>query len=222
EYITRTETIHFTADNSLEGPDDPIPALSKDALGITVEISVQYRLDSAGLIDLHSTIGPDYKVKIVVPAIRESVRDVIARHTATNAATSEREQIKDEIKAMLVPMLEEQHIIVQQVLLRDLHLPDQVVQSINDKISAQQDSEKMVYVLAKSTQEKERVKIEAEAQAARITIIDQALAANPNYLNWLAIDKLNDNVSLIISDGKTILNLDAMKARGVPQGTTGE
>jgi len=69
----------------------------------------------------------------------------------------------------------------------------------------------MQYILEKELQEKERIIIEAEAQAERIRIVNEALSSNPNYLNWLAIDKLNDNIQLVISDGKTILNLDAMR-----------
>ncbi len=50
------------------------------------------------------------------------------------------------------------------------------------------------------------------AQAEKIRIVNEALANNPNYLNWLAIDKLNENIQLVISDGSTILNLEALKA----------
>jgi regulator of protease activity HflC (stomatin/prohibitin superfamily) len=104
------------------------------------------------------------------------------------------------------------YLELQEVQIRNIQLPPTVVAAIEEKKAAQQEAERMMYILEKETQEKERVRIEAEAQADRIRIVNEALAANPYYLNWLAIDKLNDNIELVISDGKTILNLDAMRA----------
>jgi len=208
-YVTRTQTIHFTEDATLEGPDRPVAVLSSDALGLVVDCSVQYDLPLANLNDLHEKIGPDYRTKIVIPAVREIVRDTFAKYEATEAATSSRDKIKQEIQSILGPRLAEDHVILEAVLIRDVRLPEMVIQAINSKKAAQQDAEKMVYVLQKAEQEKNQVKIEAQAQAERIKIINDALIANPNYLKWLSIDKLNPNVKLIISDGKTILNLDA-------------
>ncbi len=48
-------------------------------------------------------------------------------------------------------------------------------------------------------------------QAAAIEIVAATLKRYPEYLQWYAIDRLNPNANLVISDGKTILNLDAMR-----------
>lgn len=209
-YTTRTQTIHFTEDFTMEGPDRPISVLSNDALGLLVDLTVQYDLQLEDLQNLHENIGTDYRNKVVVPMVREIVRDTFAKYEATEAATSARDTIKQAIENQLRPRLATYFVTLEAVLIRDVQLPDQVIQAINAKKAAQQDAEKMQYVLQKSEREKEQVRIEAMAQAERIQIINDALARNPNYLKWLAIDKLNPNVNLVISDGKTILNLDAL------------
>jgi len=191
---------------------DAIEVLSSDGLKMDLDITVQYRLDDSKINDLHGNVGPDYVSKIIRPTVREAIRNEFALHEATTAYSTKREEIEVSLQERMRGALDKYYIILEEIQIRNIQLPPTVVAAIEEKKAAQQDAERMVYVLDKERQEKERVVIEAEAQAERIAIVNEALSNNPNYLNWLAIDKLNDDISLVISDGKTILNLDAMQA----------
>lgn len=186
---------------------DAIEVLSNDGLKMDLDISVQYRLSSSGLNNLHTTVGKNYVDKIIRPTVQAAIRNEFAQYEATEAYSTKREVIKTKLHERLETALGNYDIIMEEVLLRNIALPPTLVAAIEEKKAAQQEAERMVYVLEKERQEKERVQIEAEAQAERIRIVNEALATNPNYLKWLAIDKLNDNIKLVITDGTTILDL---------------
>jgi len=191
---------------------DSIEVLSSDGLKMDLDITVQYRIDDTKLNELHSGIGPNYVDKIIRPTVREAIRNEFALHEATAAYSTKREEIERSLEQRMEAALIKYFLQLQEIQIRNIQLPPTVVAAIEDKKAAQQEAERMQYVLEKEMQEKERIIIEAEAQAERIRIVNEALSSNPNYLNWLAIDKLNDNIELVISDGKTILNLDAMRS----------
>lgn len=192
---------------------DSIEVLSSDGLKMDLDITVQYRLEDTKVNDLHADIGPEYIDKIIRPTVREAIRIEFAQHEATEAFSTKREEIERSLEQRMLSALEKYYIVMQEVQIRNIQLPPLVATAIEEKKKAQQEAERMQYILEKELQEKERIKIEAEAQAGKIEIINEQLAKSPNYLNWLAIDKLNEDIQLIITDGDTILNLDALKAR---------
>jgi regulator of protease activity HflC (stomatin/prohibitin superfamily) len=190
---------------------DAIEVLSSDGLKMDLDITVQFRLQSEKVNEMHQDIGPEYVNKIIRPTVREAIRNEFAQHEATEAYSTKREEIELALSDRLTQALSKYYIDLQEVQIRNIELPPTVVAAIEEKKAAQQEAERMQYVLEKERQEKERIQIEAEAQAGKIATINEALASNPNYLKWLAIDKLNDNIELVISDGRTILNLDAYR-----------
>jgi regulator of protease activity HflC (stomatin/prohibitin superfamily) len=194
---------------------DSIQVLSSDGLKMDLDITVLYHLDPDGLNELHASVGKKYENIIIRPTLREAIRNEFAQYEATEAYSASREEIQSNLADRLRTALGQYNVILDDrgVKLRNIALPPTVVSAIEEKKAAQQQAEQMVYVLDKERQEKERIKIEAEAQADRIDIINQQLATSPNYLNWLAIDKLNEDIQLVVTDGDTLLNLDAIKAR---------
>jgi regulator of protease activity HflC (stomatin/prohibitin superfamily) len=204
----------ISGEGDLAQRDDAITVRSSDGLEMDVDLTVQYKLDSKSLNQLHGEIGDDYREKIIRPAVRESIRNVFAMHEATAAYSSERDLIKQELQARLEEVLTKNYMVLEDVRVRNIALPPIVAQAIEEKKAAQQDAERMEYTLQKAEKEKEQVLIEASAQAEKIKVLNEALIQNPNYLKWLAIDKLNDNIKLVVTDGNTLLNLDALDREG--------
>ena len=192
---------------------DSIEVLSSDGLKMDLDITVQYRLDEQQVNEMHADIGPEYIDKIIRPTVREAIRIEFAQHEATEAFSTKREEIERSLEQRMLAALEKYYIVMQEVQIRNIQLPPLVATAIEDKKKAQQEAERMEYVLDRAEKEKEEKIIRAEAEAAEIEIINEQLAMSPNYLNWLAIDRLNDNIQLVITDGDTILNLDAIKTR---------
>ena len=215
KYVYDIRTQVYTMSGVIQEGDlaraDAIEVLSSDGLKMDLDITVQFRLQEDEVNRMHQEIGPNYVDKIIRPTVREAIRNEFAQHEATAAYSTKREEIEMKLTGRMEQALGKYYIDLEEVQIRNIELPPTVVAAIEEKKAAQQEAERMQYVLDKERQEKERIQIEAEAQAGRIKTINEALAANPNYLQWLAIDKLNDNIELVISDGRTILNLDAYR-----------
>jgi prohibitin 2 len=191
---------------------DAIKVLSEDGLEMNLDITVQYRLDSQRINELHAEIGPDYVEKIIRPTVREAIRIEFAKHEATEAFSTKREEIETNLQRAMSVALEKYYIQLQEVQIRNIELPPMVATAIEEKKKAQQEAERMQYVLEQAQKEKEKKLIDAEAEAAVIETINTQLDLSPAYLNWLAIDKLNEDIQLVVTDGDTLLNLDAIKA----------
>ncbi|MEZ5338788.1 MAG: prohibitin family protein [bacterium] len=194
--------------------DDAIRVRSSDGLEMDIDLTVLFRLDDTQLNELHYSIGSNYREKIIRPSVREAIRSVFAQHEATAAYSTERDQITRELGERLTRVLADNDMLLDEVLVRNIKLPDAVTEKINEKKAAQQEAERMKYVLEKAEQEKQQVLIEASAQAEKIKVLNEALVQNPNYLKWLSIDKLNDDIKLVVTDGNTLLNLDALDRNG--------
>ena len=107
---------------------------------------------------------------------------------ATELYTSKRQSFVDQVTKTLKASFEVRGINMEQVLLRNVLLPDQITKAINDKIAADQDAQKMTFVLQKEKQEAERKRIEAEGQATAQKIVSASLT--PQILEYQRIQAL--------------------------------
>src|SRR3989339_183669 len=61
---------------------DAITSLTKEGLSVDLDMTVLYRLNEEQASDLYSKVGLNYEEKILRPAIRTSIRDIIAQYEA--------------------------------------------------------------------------------------------------------------------------------------------
>ena len=139
---------------------------------------------------VYETIGPDYIDKIVRPAIRTAIRDAAVNYNVTEIYSTKRSELSDGIYQGLVEALKDKNVFVDKVLLRNIVLPQKVKNAIDDKIAAEQDAQKMEYVLQKAVKEKERKLIEAEGIANANRTIKASLSTQ--YLQWYYVQNLKE------------------------------
>jgi regulator of protease activity HflC (stomatin/prohibitin superfamily) len=190
EVRTRNYTMSNVADEGQKRGDDSISVISSDGLTVKLDATVFYALQLARLPEIYRTIGPDVEERIVRSEIRASLRDAAASLSATELYTSKRQSFVDQVSKTLKASFEKRGITLEQMLLRNVILPDQITKSINDKISADQDAQKMAFVLQKEKQEAERKRIEAEGQAKAQQIVSQSLT--PQIIEYQRIQALRD------------------------------
>lgn len=203
KYSVRSEVYTMSAQPS-EGErvgDDQITALTSEGLMLGMDMTVRYRLISADASDVHQTLGTGYAEKIIRPTIKSVIREVVSKHTAMEVYGEERQLVASEMVTILEDALVDDGIIVEEVLLRNVKLPDRVATAIEEKLQADQDAQRMVFVKQKEQLEAERKVIEAtgiadatiiaatgEAEALRI--INQEIAKNPDLINYKYIQML--------------------------------
>ena len=175
--------------------DDSINTLTKEGLNVGLDITVWYHLDGDFASDIYKSIGRDYEVKIIRPQIRTAIREIVAKYEAKDIYSGKREIIAVEIEDNLKKAVTAKGIIIEKVLLRNVKLPLSLEDAIQSKLAAEQEAEKMEFVLLKEMQEKDRKRIEAEGIKQAQEIIAQSLTEN--YLHWYWLQKLNENPNVV-------------------------
>ncbi len=174
---------------------DAIRALTNEGLAVDLDITVFYRLDSARASDVYRDLNIDYAEKIIRPEIRSAIREVIAQYDAKAVYSDKREEIAQAIVQRLRESITPRGIIVEQVLLRNVTLPKNLADSIQQKLQAEQESQRYDFLLEKERKEAERKRIEAQGQRDAQKIINESLT--PRYLEYLYINELKDRKGTI-------------------------
>ena len=173
--------------------DGAITTLSADGLTLTLEITVWFRLNPGEAPQLLRTIGVNYIDKIVRPAIRTSLRDMAVMFVATDIYSAKRENYIRAVTEDIEKSFQGRGIILEKVLLRNVALPDKVREAIDEKISAEQRAQQMVFVLQKERQEAERKEVEAIGIAEAQRVINETISQP--YLQWKYIETLKELVN---------------------------
>lgn len=168
---------------------------SKEGLNVSLDISILYRLEPGRAVEVYKTVGPHYKDIVLVPQFRSAARASTVNYEAKALYTSEREILSKGIYAELEKMAQERGIFIERVLLRSITLPQTVSGAIEQKLKAEQEAERMKFILQKETQEAERKRVEAAGIRDAQGIINQSLTAQ--YLHYLWINTLNQNPNVI-------------------------
>ncbi len=174
---------------------DAIRALTAEGLAVDLDITVFYHLTEDKAADVYRNLGLNYAEKIIRPEIRSAIRAVIAHYDAKAVYSDKREEIAQAIADRLRATIMPRGIAVEQVLLRNVTLPTNLANSIQQKLQAEQESQRYDFLLEKEKKEAARKRIEAEGQRDAQQIINQSLT--PAYLQYLYIKELKDRKGTI-------------------------
>ena len=160
--------------------------LAADQLNLAVEISLQYRLKGDGVALLHQNLGPRFEKTVIIPTLRNVLREVITGYKST-AAYLQRQEIQEKVAEKFSEKIaKNNYFILDNILIRNIDFPKIVEEAINRKLAMKQDAERIEFVLDKERKEADRKKIEAEGIADFHTIVAQGI--NENLLRWKAIE----------------------------------
>ena len=184
---------------------------SKEGLSVNLEISLLFKLNSDMANQIYKTVGPEYAEIILVPQFRSVVRGVTARYEAKALYTASREKLAGEIIDELEKLVGPRGITVEQAPLRQIQLPARLTQSIEEKLQAEQEAQRMAFILQKEEQEADRKRIEARGIADFQDIV--SVNISNMLLKWKGIEATEKLASspntkvIIIGSGKDGLPL---------------
>ena len=162
------------AEGAQEG-DDAIRVLSNDGLEVVIDLTVLYRVTPNDAPKIFKQIGEDYTDKIVRPVTRTRIRDNAVYYDAVALYSTKREEFQQRIFKSIENDFKRRGLILEQLLIRNINLPASVKTTIESKINAEQDAQKMTFVLQKEKQEAERKRVEAQGIADYQRIISTGL-----------------------------------------------
>ena len=161
--------------------------LSREGLTIGLEISVLYRLDLDSAARVYKTVsGGDYETIILIPQFRSISRAVTASFQASALYSTEREKLGASIQEELAKTVKPRGVIIETTPIRNVALPTQLTEAIEQKQRADQESQRMEFILTKEKQEADRKRIEAKGIADFQTIV--AAGISEQLLRWKGIE----------------------------------
>lgn len=172
---TENYTMSGVHDEGANSGDDAIRVLTADGLEVTIDLTVLFRVIPSEAPRLVKETGVNYTDKIVRPITRTKIRDNSVYYDAVALYSTKRDEFQERIFKSIEEDFNKRGLILEQLLVRNITLPTSVKQSIESKINAEQDAQKMQFVLQKEKQEAERKRVEAQGIADYQKIISSGL-----------------------------------------------
>lgn len=173
---TQTYTMSGVQDEGHKSSDDAIRVLTADGLEVTIDLSVLYRLVPDEAPKLIREIGVNYEDKIVRPITRTRIRDNAVYYEAIALYSTKRDEFQNRIFKTIDEDFRKRGLFLENLLVRNITLPAPVKAAIERKIEAEQEAQKMQFVLQKEKQEAERKRVEAQGISDYQRIINESLS----------------------------------------------
>jgi len=205
-FDTRTQnyTMSAVGNEGQKAGDDAIRVLSSDGLEVTIDLSVLYKVEPNKAPYILQNIGEEFVDKIVRPVTRTAIRDNAVNYQAVDLYSIKRQEFQAKINQTISQNFSKNGLIVQQILVRNISLPASVKASIESKINAEQDAQKMQFVLQKERQEADRKRVEAQGIADYQKILSTGLSDKQLQYETIKAQKeiaLSPNTKIIIMGG---------------------
>lgn len=172
---TQNYTMSGIHDEGTKSGDDAIRVLTADGLEVSIDLTVLYKLLPSEAPRLMRETGQDYTDKIVRPLTRTKIRDNSVYYDAVALFSDKRDEFQHRIFKSIEDDFKKRGLILEQLLVRNITLPQSVKETIEQKINAEQDAQKMQFVLLKEKQEAERKRVEAQGISDYQRIINTGL-----------------------------------------------
>ena len=197
-------TLKFTEDTD---------SASRDLQTVSTEVTVNYRASPDAVHVLYKEVGLQYENRVILPAVEEVVKQVTANYNAEELITK-RPQVKADIEQEITKRLQVFNIETDVISITDFQFSPLFSQAIESKVEAEQKALKAENDLRRIEVEARQLEAqavglananiaEANGEAEAIKIINQALAENPNYLEWLKTQEWDGRLPLVVGEGGT-------------------
>jgi regulator of protease activity HflC (stomatin/prohibitin superfamily) len=202
---TQNYTMSAVHNEGAQEGDDAIRVLSNDGLEVVIDLTVLYRVVPTDAPVIFKKIGVDYTDKIVRPVTRTRIRDNAVYYDAVALYSTKRNEFQQRIFKSIEADFKSRGLVLEQLLIRNINLPTSVKASIESKINAEQDAQKMTFVLQKEKQEAERKRVEAQGIADYQRIISLGLTDKQLQYEQIKAQKelaASPNSKIIFMNGK--------------------
>jgi regulator of protease activity HflC (stomatin/prohibitin superfamily) len=186
---------------------------SRDLQTVSTEVTVNYRASPNSVHVLYKEVGLDYEGRIIQPAVEEVVKQITAKYNAEELITK-RPLVKADIETEITARLNPYNISTDAISITDFQFSPLFSQAIESKVEAEQKALKaendLRRIEVEARQQEQQAKgiaaanvAEAQGEAEAIKIINEALAQNPNYLEWLKVQAWDGKLPLVVGEGGT-------------------
>jgi len=195
---TQNYTMSGIMDEGAQTGDDAIRVLSADGLEVIIDLTVLYKVVANEAPRILQEIGTDYRNTIVRPICRTKIRDNAVYYDAVALYSTKRDEFQARIFKTIEKDFKDRGLMLEQLLVRNITLPPSVKATIESKINAEQEAQKMTFVLQKEKQEAERKRVEAQGIADYQRIMSTGLSDKQLQYEMIKAIATSPNAKLII------------------------
>jgi regulator of protease activity HflC (stomatin/prohibitin superfamily) len=195
---TENYTMSGVLDEGTKQGDDAIRVLSADGLEVIIDLTVLYKVIPSEAPRILKEVGTDYVSVLVRPICRTKIRDNAVYYDAVALFSSKRDEFQSRIFSTIESNFKERGLLLEQLLVRNITLPESVKVTIESKINAEQEAQKMTFVLQKERQEAERKRVEAQGIADYQKILSSGLSDRLLQYEMIKAISASPNAKLII------------------------
>jgi regulator of protease activity HflC (stomatin/prohibitin superfamily) len=200
---TENYTMSGVLDEGAKRADDAIRVLSADGLEVIIDLTVLYRVIPSEAPRILKEVGIDYRNVLVRPICRTGIRNNAVYYDAVALFSSRRDEFQGKIFSSIELNFKERGLVLEQLLVRNITLPESVKAAIESKINAEQEAQKMTFVLQKERQEAERKRVEAQGIADYQKILSSGLSDRLlQYEMIKAISSSPNSKLILMTNGK--------------------
>lgn len=158
--------------------EETMDVLSKDGLSIAIDVSLRFRPEPSKIGYLYRAFKNNYIESLIRPELRSAVRQIIGQYTPEELYATKRQEIETRIQDAIRKVLDENHVELKALLFRSIKLPAMIKTAIEQKLTAEQESEKYDFLIEKEKKEAERRRIDAEGKAEANRILSASITTN--------------------------------------------
>lgn len=210
EIRTMNYTMSSVHDEGQKSSDDGIKVICKDGLEVSLDLTILYRIKPESAPMIYRDLSIDYQDRFIRAIARTRIRESAANYNATDLYSEKRKEFEQTISEAVNTDFVKKGFVLEQLLVRNITLPQSVKESIERKITAIQDAQRMQYVLDKGRQEAELKRVEAQGIADAQKIMAEGLSDKVLQYEMIKVQKElanSPNSKIIVLGGKGAGNM---------------
>lgn len=170
----------------LQRADATATFLAADGLPIKVNLTIRYRPTLKTVPQLHQQVGPQYLDRVILPEVLTVTRQVMGQYKPEQLYALRTDDMQREIVARASVEVRARFVVVDDVLISGIELPEAISDAIQKKLVEEQEALQYTYRIQKEERERERKRIEAQGIQDFQRIVNSSITAP--LLRWKGIE----------------------------------
>jgi len=166
-YDTREQTYLTNASNFPKADHEVLFVQAREGLNIGIAVAVRYRIDARRLDFIHANLPQDIGGEVVAPVVASTYRSLAPNYITREIFAVKREELRSKAAEAIKTRLETDGILVREVVLRDIKLPEEYAKGLEGLLLKEQENERLGTEQEIKAKEVKIAELEAEAQKAR-------------------------------------------------------
>jgi regulator of protease activity HflC (stomatin/prohibitin superfamily) len=166
-YDAREQVYQTLAAETDKKKGDVLAVQAREGLNIGLAVSVRYRLDPRRLDSIHTNLPQPVGEQVVAPVVSTIYRQLAPNYMTREIFATKREELRSKAAELITARLASDGIVVREVLLRDLQLPEEYAKGLEGLLLKEQEDERLGTETDIKFREVKIAELEAEAQKAR-------------------------------------------------------